>query len=52
MVKVLAEFSEATDMISGSRSGVNQALLSRQVISSMEMGGRFKAGIPQPYRYV
>ena len=35
-------------MAAGSISGVYWALLSRWVISSMVMGSRFKAGIPQP----
>ena len=52
VVKVLAEFSEATYMVSGSISGVYQALLSGQALSSMEMGGILKAGIPQLYRNV
>ena len=45
VVKVITEFSEATYMASGIRSGVYQALLSRWGLSPMLMGGRFKAGI-------
>ena len=48
MVKLLTDFSEATEMAAGSRSGVQRDLLSRQGLSSMVMGGRFKDGLTQP----
>ena len=42
MVKVIIYFLEATEMADGSISGVYQVILSRWVLSSMVMGGRFK----------
>ena len=47
MVKVLTEFSEATEMAAGSRSGVYKDLLCAQGLSSKLMGGIFKAGLPK-----
>ena len=47
MVKVLTEFSEATEMVSGSRFGAYWDLLCGGGLSSMVMGGRCIAGIPQ-----
>ena len=45
VVKVLTDFSEATEMVFGKISGVYQALLYVQVISSMLMGGIFTADL-------
>ena len=45
MVKLLTEFSEATYMVAGSRSGVYPALLCGLCLSSMVMGGRLKTGL-------
>ena len=42
VVKVIIYFLEATEMADGSISGVYQVILSRWVLSSMVMGGRFK----------
>ena len=49
VVKVLKEFSKATDMAAGGRSGVYRAHLCGQGLSSKIMGGRFKYGIPKSY---
>ena len=49
MVKVLTEFSEATKMEAGNRSGVYQALLcgGEGGLSSMAMRGRCISGLPK-----
>ena len=47
LVKVITEFSVASDMADRSISGVYQALLCRRVLSSMFVGGRFKNGPPK-----
>ena len=46
-VKVLADFPEATEMASGSGSGIQRALLFGRGLSSMGTRGRFKARIAQ-----
>ena len=47
MVKVLTEFTEGMEMETGSGSGLYRALLFGMELSSMEMGGIFKAILPQ-----
>ena len=47
VVKVLKDFSEATEMVARSRFGSYQALLCGEGLSSMVMGGRCISGIPQ-----
>ena len=47
VVKVLTDFSEATEMAAWSRSGTYRYLLCGGGLSSMVMGGRCIAGLPK-----
>ena len=47
MVKALTYFQEATEMVSGSGSGVCQTILFGMELSSVHMRDRLKAGPPQ-----
>ena len=47
MVKLLTEFTEGMEMETGSGSGLYRALLFGMELSSIEMGGIFKAILPQ-----
>ena len=48
MVKVLTEFTEETEMLYVSGSGVHWYLLFGMELTSIGMGGRFKYRLPQP----
>ena len=47
VVKLLTEFSKATEMSDGRRFGAYRNLLCGGGLSSMVMGGRYIPGLPQ-----